>query len=52
MSRSILVLLLAALIALASFTGLQTANSQGPTVSIQGLVLNGTPGSASSVVGL
>ncbi|MCH7652570.1 MAG: hypothetical protein IIB14_02710 [Chloroflexi bacterium] len=52
MSRSILVLLLAALIALASFTGLQTAYSQGPTVSIQGLVLNGTPGSASSVAGL
>ena len=45
-------LLLAALIALASFTGLQTAYSQGPTVSIQGLVLNGTPGSASSVAGL
>ena len=51
-SRSILLLLLTALIALASFTGLQTAHSQGPTVSIQGLVLNGTPGSASSVVGL
>ena len=52
MSRSILVMLLTALIALASFSGLRTAYSQGPTVSVQGRVSNGTPGSASSVAGL
>ena len=45
-------LLLTSLIALASFTGLRTAYSQGMTVSVQGRVSNGTPGSTSSIAGL
>ena len=52
MSRGIPVALLAALIALASFTGLRTAYSQEQTISVHGRVSNGTPGSASSVAGL
>ena len=52
MSRGITLILLAALIAVASFTGLQTAYSQGQTVSVHGRVSNGTPGSASPVAGL
>ena len=52
MSRGILLALLAVIIAPASFTGLRTAYSQEQTISVNGRVTNGTPGSEDSVAGL